>query len=334
MPGSMIEVEGLAKRFGSTDALAGVDLTAEQGKVLALLGPNGAGKTTLVRILTTLLKPDRGRARVAGYDVVEDAGRLRSAIGLAGQYAAVDELLTGRENLELVGLWYHLDKREYRRRAEEVLERFTLTDAGDRLVRTYSGGMRRRLDIGASLIARPPVLFLDEPTTGLDPRTRNDLWQFIEELVASGTTVLLTTQYMEEAERLADRIVVIDAGTMIAAGTAQELKNRLGGDLLEARVANPADLDRTAALFAGLAEDTPRIDRDQRLVAVPTKGGTRHLIAAGRRLEEERIALDDLGIRRPSLDDVFLSLTGNTATRPSDDRANHPDPADAPGATR
>jgi ABC-2 type transport system ATP-binding protein len=207
----VIEVDRISKSFGSARALADVDLAVERGTVLALLGPNGAGKTTLVRILTTLLKPDGGRARVAGCDVVRDASRLRAAIGLAGQYAAVDELLTGRENLELVGLWYHLDKDEYRRRAHEVLEQFSLLDAGDRLVKTYSGGMRRRLDIGASLIARPRVLFLDEPTSGLDPRTRNDLWLFIEELVASGTTVLLTTQYMEEAERLADRIVVIAA---------------------------------------------------------------------------------------------------------------------------
>src|SRR5262245_16581866 len=204
---TMIEAEQITKRFGSTQALAGVDLEVKRGTVLALLGPNGAGKTTLVRILTTLLTPDGGRAHVAGFDVVADAEPLRSVIGLAGQYAAVDELLTGRENLELVGLWYHLDKREYRRRAQEILERFSLTDAGDRLVKTYSGGMRRRLDIGASLIARPPVLFLDEPTTGLDPRTRNDVWLFIEELVSDGTTVLLTTQYMEEAERLADQIV-------------------------------------------------------------------------------------------------------------------------------
>ena len=250
MAEAMIEVEAVAKRFGATQALGGVDLAVKRGKVLALLGPNGAGKTTLVRILTTLLKPDSGHARVAGFDVVADAGPLRSAIGLAGQYAAVDELLTGRENLELVGLWYHLDKREYRRRAQEVLERFALTDAGDRLVKTYSGGMRRRLDIGASLIGRPPVLFLDEPTTGLDPRTRNDLWLFIEELVAAGTTVLLTTQYMEEAERLADRIVVIDTGTVIAQGTAEQLKDRLGGDLLEARVNDHADLDRAATLLA------------------------------------------------------------------------------------
>jgi ABC-2 type transport system ATP-binding protein len=314
MAGSMIEVQAVAKRFGSTTALAGVDLEAEQGRVLGLLGPNGAGKTTLVRILTTLLRPDSGSARVAGYDVVADAGPLRSMIGLAGQYAAVDELLTGRENLELVGLWYHLEKREYRRRAQDVLERFALTDAGDRLVRTYSGGMRRRLDIGASLIARPAVLFLDEPTTGLDPRTRNDVWRFIEELVDAGTTILLTTQYMEEAERLAHQIVVIDRGSVIAQGTAPQLKARLGGAMLEARVTDPSDLDRAAALLAEVGDSPPRIDRDQQLVAIASPGGTALLLAAGRRFEEERIALDDLGIRRPSLDDVFLSLTGAPAT--------------------
>ncbi len=318
MAQAMIEVEAVAKRFGATQALAGVDLAVERGKVLALLGPNGAGKTTLVRILTTLLKPDSGHARVAGFDVVADAGPLRSAIGLAGQYAAVDELLTGRENLELVGLWYHLDKREYRRRAQEVLERFALTDAGDRLVKTYSGGMRRRLDIGASLIGRPPVLFLDEPTTGLDPRTRNDLWLFIEELVAAGTTVLLTTQYMEEAERLADRIVVIDTGKVIAQGTAEQLKDRLGGDLLEARVTDHADLDRAATLLAELAQAVPHLDPDQQRVSVPTKGGTRFLIAAGRRFEDDEIPLADLGIRRPSLDDVFVSLTGSTTAHARD----------------
>jgi ABC-2 type transport system ATP-binding protein len=310
----MIEVEAIGKRFGSTRALAGVDLSVSEGTVLALLGPNGAGKTTLVRILTTLLRPDEGRARVASYDVVADAVSLRSVIGLAGQYAAVDELLTGRENLELVGLWYHLEKHEYRRRAQDVLERFSLTDAGDKLVKTYSGGMRRRLDIGASLIARPPVLFLDEPTTGLDPRTRNDVWQFIEELVDTGTTVLLTTQYMEEAERLADQIVVIDTGRVIADGTAEQLKDRMGGDLLEARVQDPADVDRAAALLAAVAGCAPRVDPDQQRVSVPTKGGTALLIAAGRRFEEEGIALADLGIRRPSLDDVFLSLTGTAAT--------------------
>jgi ABC-2 type transport system ATP-binding protein len=318
MTDAMIQVEGVAKRFGATQALAEVDLAVERGQVLALLGPNGAGKTTLVRILTTLLRPDSGHARVAGFDVVADAESLRSVIGLAGQYAAVDELLTGRENLELVGLWYHLDKHEYRRRAQEVLERFALTDAADRLVKTYSGGMRRRLDIGASLIARPPVLLLDEPTTGLDPRTRNDLWQFVEELVAAGTTVLLTTQYMEEAERLAHQIVVIDTGKVIAQGTAEQLKDRLGGDLLEARVTDHADLDRAAALLAELTQAVPHLDADQQRVSVPTKGGTRFLIAAGRRFEEDEIPLADLGIRRPSLDDVFLSLTGAITRAPDD----------------
>ena len=325
MAGSMIEAKAVVKRFGSTVALAGVGLTAERGEVLALLGPNGAGKTTLVRILTTLLKPDSGVARVAGYDVVADAGELRSMIGLAGQHAAVDELLTGRENLELVGLWYHLDKREYRRRAQEVLARFDLVDAGDRLVKTYSGGMRRRLDIGASLIARPAVLFLDVPTTGLDPRTRNDVWAFIQELVAGGTTVLLTTQYMDEAEHLADQIVVIDTGALIADGTAAQLKARLGGAMLEARVSDPADLDRATVLLADVGLTEPRVDRDQRLVSIPTPVGTTLLLAAARRFEKERIALDDLGIRRPSLDDVFLSLTGVPAT------PDHP-PGPAPAA--
>jgi ABC-type multidrug transport system ATPase subunit len=270
--------------------------------------------------------PDGGAARVAGYDVVADAVRMRSMIGLAGQYAAVDELLTGRENLELVGLFYHLDKREYRRRAAEVLERFTLTEAGDRLVKTYSGGMRRRLDIGASLIARPPVLFLDEPTTGLDPRTRNDVWSFIEELVDAGTTVLLTTQYMEEAERLAHRIVVIDRGTVIAHGTAEQLKQQLGGDTLEARVANPADLERAAALLADAGGEQPRIDPDQRRISMPTNAGTALLIAAGRRFEEQQIPLDDLGIRHPSLDDVFLSLTGTGASRAGENASFPPQP--------
>jgi ABC-2 type transport system ATP-binding protein len=311
----MIEAEGVVKRFGSTTALAGVDLEVPEGSVLALLGPNGAGKTTLVRVLTTLLRPDGGRARVAGFDVVAEAAPLRSAIGLAGQYAAVDELLTGRENLELVGLWYHLDKAEYRRRAQEILRRFSLEAAGDRLVKTYSGGMRRRLDIGASLIARPRVVFLDEPTTGLDPPTRNELWLFIEELVAGGTTVLLTTQYMEEAERLADRIVVIDAGSVIAEGTAAELKQRLGGDLLEVRISSGDDLRRTTEVIAEIAGAKPHVDPHQLRISVPTQDGVALLLTAARRLSDAGIALDDLGIRRPSLDDVFLALTGHGADR-------------------
>jgi ABC-2 type transport system ATP-binding protein len=324
MTGPMIEAVALVKRFGSTTALAGVDLAAEKGTTLALLGPNGAGKTTLVRILTTLLKPDSGRASVAGYDVTADPGSVRSAIGLAGQYAAVDELLTGRENLELAGLLYHLGRAERRRRAQQALERFSLTGAGDQLVRTYSGGMRRRLDVAASLIGRPAVLLLDEPTTGLDPRTRNDLWQFIEELVAGGTTALLTTQYMEEAERLAHRIVVIDTGKVIAEGTAGELKDRMGGDVLAATVADRADLPRASALLAPLGDGPPHVDPDQQRVSVPARDGTTVLIAAGQRLAGAGIALDDLGIRRPSLHDVFLALTGN-AGRPGDEPARgHP----------
>ena len=249
--------------------------------------------------------------------------RLRSMIGLTGQFAAVDELLTGRENLELVGLFYHLSKAERRAQALDVLERFSLTDAADKLVKTYSGGMRRRLDVGASLIGRPRVLFLDEPTTGLDPRTRNDVWRFIEELVAAGTTVLLTTQYMEEAEHLAHRIVVIDAGMVVAQGTAAELKDQMGGDVLEARVANLGDLDRAADLIAEFGQGAPRADPDQRSVSVPTKGSTQVLIAAGQRLQEDGIALEDLGIRHPSLDDVFLSLTGKAAgAKPDGDRAD------------
>ena len=311
----VIEAEGLAKRFGSTQALAGVDLDVPEGTVLALLGPNGAGKTTLVRILTTLLEPDGGRARVAGYDVVADATPLRSAIGLAGQYAAVDELLTGRENLELVGLWYHLEKAEYRRRAQEILERFGLKEAGDRLVKTYSGGMRRRLDIGASLIARPRVVFLDEPTTGLDPPTRNELWQFVEQLVAGGATVLLTTQYMEEAERLADRIVVLDAGSVIAEGTSEQLKERLGGDLLEVRVADAEQLTQAAELIAAIAGGEPNVDPHLRRITVPTTSGVDLLLTAAGRLQDADIRLDDLGVRRPSLDDVFLALTGHATER-------------------
>ena len=236
---------------------------------------------------------------------------MRSAIGPAGQCAAVDELLTGRENLELVGFLYRLGKNDRRRRAPEALERLSLSGACDRLVKTYSGGMRRRLDLAASLIGRPAVVFLDEPTTGLDPRTRNDLWDFIAELVAAGTTVLLTTQYMEEAERLAHRIVVINTGTVIAEGTAAELKGRMGGDVLVARVADRADLGRAGAIMASLGEGAPEVDPDQQRVSLPVRGGTEVLIEAGLRLARDHIALDDLGIRRPSLDEVFLSLTGN-----------------------
>ncbi len=329
MAAPMIEVESLTKRFGPVRALAGVDLAAEPGTVLALLGPNGAGKTTLVRILATLLRPDSGRAYVAGYDVVADARAVRSVIGLAGQYAAVDEMLTGRENLELAGLLYHLSRREYKRRAVAALERFGLTSAADRMVKTYSGGMRRRLDIAVSLAGRPPVLFLDEPTTGLDPRTRNDLWDFVRELVTSGTTVLLTTQDMDEAERLADRIAVLAAGRLIAQGTAAELKDRVGGGMVEARVTRPADLHRAATVLAGIGAGQPRTDPDQRQVTIPARNGTADLLAAGRRFEENDIALDDLGIRHPTLEDVFLSLTGDMASACAQDP---PQAAESPAA--
>jgi ABC-2 type transport system ATP-binding protein len=307
-----IEVEHVSKRFGTTLALDDVSIEVESGSVLALLGPNGAGKTTLVRVLTTLLQPDTGRARVAGFDIGKDDKTIRTMIGLAGQYATVDELLTGRENLELVGLLYHMERSEYERRAEEALERMTLVRAGDKPVKTYSGGMRRRLDLAASLIGRPPILFLDEPTTGLDPRTRNDLWALIEELVTEGTTVMLTTQYMEEAEHLANQIVVMDGGQVVAQGTADELKDHLGGNVLEVRVAEQRDLKRAAALMAGLASTTPRLDPDLNQISFPIQGGAKVLIAAGRALDDGGIDVEDLGIRRPSLDDVFLSLTGHS----------------------
>ena len=312
MAAPVIEVERVSKRFGPTQALAEVDLVVASGTVLALLGPNGAGKTTLVRILTTLMAPDRGRATIAGCDVVGDAERVRPLIGLAGQYAAVDELLTGRENLELVGRLYHLNKAERRGRAQEVLERFALTHAADRLVKTYSGGMRRRLDLCASLIGRTPVVILDEPTTGLDPRARNELWQFIAELAASGTTVLLTTQYLEEADRLADVIVVIDRGIKVAEGTAAQLKAQIGGEVLEARVST-ADLERASALIADLTQTPPQVDRHDGRISVPTTGGAKTLITAGRRLDDAGVALAELGLRHPSLDDVFLALTGRSA---------------------
>ena len=318
-----IEVKGVTKRFGGTLALDDVSFSVQQGDVLALLGPNGAGKTTLIRVLTTLLKPDSGRARVAGLDVQKDARAIRSLIGLAGQYATVDKLLTGRENLELIGLLYHLDKAVYRDRAQDALERMSLTGAGDNQVKTYSGGMRRRLDLAASLIGRPPVLFLDEPTTGLDPRTRNDLWQFIQDLVAEGTTVLLTTQYMEEAEHLAQAIVVLDAGRVAAQGTADELKDQLGGNVLEIQVTKRADLDKAASLIASLSSAPPRLEAALNRITLPVQGGPRVLIAAGRALDDAGVELEDLGIRRPSLDDVFLAITGHPAT-PGEDAGQPP----------
>jgi ABC-2 type transport system ATP-binding protein len=312
----VIQVEGVEKAFGSTTALAGVDLVVEAGTVLALLGRNGAGKTTLVRILATLLAPDAGRLQLAGVDVVRDAHLVRSMIGLAGQFAAVDDTLSGRENLELVGRLYGLGRREARARAYTVLERLGLTDAGDHLVRTYSGGMRRRLDLGASLVGRPLVLILDEPSTGLDPHSRIELWSLIDELVVDGMTLLLTTQYLEEADRLADRVAVIDRGSMVADGTPDGLKQLVGGDVLEVRATRAADLERVAGLLSGLGSGQPVADvRDQR-VTLPTAGRVETLFAAARRIEDAGVAVTDIGIRRPSLDDVFLKLTSSDGGPP------------------
>jgi len=306
-----IEAEGLKKQYGEVKALDGVSLEAEQGTVLGLLGPNGAGKTTAVRILTTLLRPDAGSARVHGLDVVKEATELRRHIGLAGQYAAVDEGLTGQENLELFARLYGMGRAEARKRAGELLEAFSLERAADRVVGTYSGGMRRRLDLAASLTARPPVLFLDEPTTGLDPRSRLALWDTIADRVASGTTVLLTTQYLEEADRLADEIVVIDQGHVIAQGTGAQLKDRVGGDRLEVRLADDAQADSAIAALAGVTSEQPVL-RDGLLTAsVSRRDGT--MMEALRRLDEAGVEVADLTLRRPTLDDVFLTLTGHAA---------------------
>src|SRR3954469_1453674 len=313
-----IVVEGLVKHFGDTTALDGVDLRVAEGSVLGLLGPNGAGKTTVVRILTTLLTPDAGRAEVVGLDVVGQADAVRASIGLTGQYAAVDEYLTGAENLEMVGRLYRLPKREARTRAAELLERFGLTEAASRIAKTYSGGMRRRLDIAASLIARPRVLFLDEPTTGLDPRSRLGMWEFIADLADGGTTILLTTQYLEEADRLADRMVVIDRGRVIARGTADELKAQVGGQRLEFTVTTAAVLPDILVRLRGLAVDEPRADEQTRRLSLPVRGGTDVLAEALHRLDGSGVEVLDVGLRRPDLDDVFLTLTGHAAEQETD----------------
>lgn len=309
-----IWAEGLQKNYGKTRALAGVDLAAEAGSVLALLGPNGAGKTTSVRILTTLLKPDAGYAEVAGLDVVKHANELRSRIGLAGQYAAVDENLTGYENLVMFGRLYHLSSAMAKRRANDLLERFDLVDASRRVVKTYSGGMRRRLDLAGSLIVTPPVLFLDEPTTGLDPRGRLAMWDVISSLVADGTTVLLTTQYLEEADQLADQIVVIDLGKVIARGTANELKTQVGGERLELTVARGGDLDEATETLRPYSQGEIQVNVLERQLIVPVAQGAQLLAAVVRDLDAAQIPVDDLALRRPTLDDVFLSLTGHATT--------------------
>jgi ABC-2 type transport system ATP-binding protein len=306
--GLAIEAGGLRKSYKDIEALRGIDLAVQAGTVLGLLGPNGAGKTTAVRILTTLLPPDGGSARVAGLDVVDDAAALRARIGLAGQYAAVDENLTGAENLVMVGRLYHLAKGEPQTRASDLLERFDLLDAADRPVKTYSGGMRRRLDLAAALVARPPVIFLDEPTTGLDPRSRLGLWEVIEDRVAAGTTVLLTTQYLDEADRLADDIAVIDHGVVIAEGNSDELKSRVGGERIEVALEDQSQADAALAALQGFCKDAPWREDGRIFVPVPEHRGA--IAEAVRRLDHAAVHIDDIAVRRPTLDDVFLTLTG------------------------
>jgi len=329
---SAIEVEGLVKRYKQTTALAGIDFSVPEGTVLGLLGPNGAGKTTAVRVLSTLIKADEGRASVFGMDVVADADAVRSTIGLTGQYAAVDEYLTGFENLDMIGRLYQLGKAESRSRAAALLDRFELTQAGKRIAKTYSGGMRRRLDVAASLIAQPRVLFLDEPTTGLDPRSRLGMWEFIEELVGEGTTILLTTQYLDEADRLADSIVVIDEGKVIARGTADELKAQVGGERLEFTVGHAAELPELRDLLASLAVDDPIVNEHTRSLTVPVSGGADVLREALQRLEGSGVTIVDVGLRRPDLDDVFMTLTGHAAEQAAE-AADSDEDATATGRT-
>ena len=313
MARAAVEVENITRRFGAVEALRGASFQVETGSVLGLLGPNGAGKTTMVRILTTLLAPTSGSAHVLGLDVVKDAAKLRHRIALAGQYAAVDALLTGRENLQLVGRLYRLPAAEVKARTDELIERFDLTHAANRITKQYSGGMRRRLDLAASLVARPEVLFLDEPTTGLDPRGRIGMWEIIRQLVRDGTTLLLTTQYLEEADRLAQRIVVIDEGTVIAEGTADDLKRRVGGDVLELTVADAASLDSARAALTGLGNGEAIVDAERASLRLPIAGGGGVLPEVVRALDSAGVSTVELAIHRPTLDDVFLALTGHAA---------------------
>ncbi|MFC6703708.1 ATP-binding cassette domain-containing protein [Flexivirga alba] len=314
-----VTAEGLVKHYKDVKAVDGVSLRVPEGSVLGVLGPNGAGKTTTVRMLTTLIRPDAGAATVAGADVLRDPQAVRRQIGVSGQYAAVDEYLTGRENLEMIGRLYHLSSKDAKARAAELLRQFRLDEAASRPAKTYSGGMRRRLDLAGALVARPPVIFLDEPTTGLDPRGRGDMWDVINTLVGQGTSVLLTTQYLEEADRLADNIVVIDRGRIIAEGTADELKAQVGGERLEVTVADGERLPEAGEIMATVGAGAVETDAHTRRLIVPVTGGTQSLLQAVRSFDESSITVQDIGIRRPTLDDAFLSLTGHKAESDEDD---------------
>jgi len=306
--------EGLGKRFGAKQALDGLDLAVPEGSVLGLLGPNGAGKTTAVRVLTTLLRPDTGRAEVAGHDVQREPAAVRRAIGLTGQHTTVDDILTGRENLVMWGRLFHLGARAAARRADELLEQFGLTDAANRRAKTYSGGMRRRLDVASSLVLAPRVFFLDEPTTGLDPRNRGEVWNALRGLVADGTTVLLTTQYLDEADQLADRIAVLDGGRKVAEGTPSELKSRIGGDRIDVLMRDAADLPAAADLLERAASGPVEVDAALRRISAPVRDRVAALTGLVRALDDAGLAAEDIGVRRPTLDEVFLHLTGSTAT--------------------
>ncbi|MFE5029303.1 ATP-binding cassette domain-containing protein [Streptomyces sp. NPDC056656] len=321
MPGA-IYAEGLVKTFGDVRALDGVDLDVPEGTVLGLLGPNGAGKTTAVRCLTTLLTPDSGKAVVAGIDVLKHPNEVRRSIGLSGQFAAVDEYLTGRENLQMVGQLYQMKAKEAKARASELLERFHLADAADRTSKTYSGGMRRRLDLAAALVVSPPVMFMDEPTTGLDPRNRLQLWEVIQELVAGGTTLLLTTQYLEEADHLAHDICVIDHGRVIARGTSDQLKAQTGGERVELVVHEREHMTPAAEVLAGFGKGETTVEQHTRKLTVPVSGGAKLLAEVIRELDIRGIEIDDIGLRRPTLDDVFISLTGHVAEEKEDENGS------------
>ncbi|MGW7313228.1 ATP-binding cassette domain-containing protein [Streptomyces sp. NPDC054854] len=330
MPGA-IYAEGLVKTFGDVRALDGVDLDVPEGTVLGLLGPNGAGKTTTVRVLTTLLQPDSGRAVVAGMDVLKQPNEVRRAIGLSGQFAAVDEYLTGRENLRMVGRLYQMKAKAAKARADELLERFNLAEAADRTAKTYSGGMRRRLDLAAALVVSPPVMFMDEPTTGLDPRNRQQLWGIIQELVAGGTTLLLTTQYLEEADHLAHDICVVDHGKVIARGTSDQLKARTGGERVEVVVHERGHITTAREVLAGFGKGEATVEEHTRKLTVPVAGGAKLLAEVIRELDGRGIEIDDIGLRRPTLDDVFISLTGHAAELAAEENGGAPADGEAKG---